>query len=95
MGKCEDVIPKLIEKGIRADVVIVDPPRKGCEKSLLDAIAKMNPEKIVYVSCDPGTLARDLNILNDMGYITEKVQPVDMFPQTMHVENVAKLCKRK
>lgn len=95
VGKCEDVIPKLIEKGIRADVVIVDPPRKGCEKSLLDAIAKMNPEKIVYVSCDPGTLARDLNILNDMGYITEKVQPVDMFPQTMHVENVAKLCKRK
>lgn len=86
VGKSEEVIPELIEKGIKADVMVVDPPRKGCEKSLLEAIGKMQPDRIVYVSCDPGTLARDLAILEGEGYRTVEVQPVDMFPQGAHVE---------
>lgn len=88
VGESETVIPKLIEEGIKADVIVVDPPRKGCEKSLLEVIAKSNPKRIVYVSCDPATLARDLAILNELGYKTNEVQPVDMFPQTAHVETV-------
>ncbi|WP_251860813.1 23S rRNA (uracil(1939)-C(5))-methyltransferase RlmD [Clostridium sp. Marseille-Q2269] len=94
VGKSEEVIPNLINQGIKADVVVVDPPRKGCEKSLLEAIASSNPKRIVYVSCDPGTLARDLGILKELGYNTEKVQPVDMFPQTSHVENVVRLSSK-
>lgn len=94
VGESERVIPELIEKGIKADVVVVDPPRKGCEESLLHAIAGIKPERVVYVSCDPGTLARDLGILDELGYRTEKVQPVDMFPQTMHVENVALIVRK-
>lgn len=93
-GECEEVIPELIKKGIRASVVVVDPPRKGCESSLLEAIVEMNPDKIVYVSCDPGTLARDILILDELGYETREVQPVDMFPQTAHVETVT-LIERK
>jgi len=89
VGQSEKVIPELIAKGVKADVVVVDPPRKGCEKILLEAITKMQPRRIVYVSCDPGTLARDLSILNELGYNTLEIQPVDMFPQTAHVENVA------
>ncbi len=72
-------------------MVVVDPPRKGCEQVVLETIANMNPKRIVYVSCKPSTLARDLKILSDLGYKTEKVQPVDMFPHTMHVETVALL----
>lgn len=88
VGKSEEVIPKLIEKGIIPDVVVVDPPRKGCDERLLHSIAKANPKRIVYVSCDPSTLARDLNLLEKLGYKTIEVQPVDMFPQTAHVECV-------
>lgn len=95
VGEAEKVIPELIQKGIKADVVIVDPPRKGCDIKLLEAIAQMKPRKIVYVSCDPATLARDLNILDSLGYNTVEVQPVDMFPQTGHVENVVKLVRNK
>lgn len=94
VGQSEKVIPELINNGIKAEVVVVDPPRKGCEKVLLESIAKMKPERIVYVSCDPGTLARDLAILNDLGYKTLEVQPVDMFPQTSHVETCV-LLQRK
>lgn len=94
LGESEVEIPKLIEKGIKADVVVVDPPRKGCEKALLDSITKINAKKIVYVSCDPSTLARDLQILEEQGYETVEIQPVDMFPQTSHIENVAKLIKK-
>ncbi|MHC1683960.1 MAG: 23S rRNA (uracil(1939)-C(5))-methyltransferase RlmD [Clostridiaceae bacterium] len=94
VGKCEEEIPKLIEKGVKADVVVVDPPRKGCEKSLLEALVKINPQRIVYVSCDPATLARDLKILEEMDYKTVQVQPVDMFPQTAHVETVALIEKK-
>jgi 23S rRNA (uracil1939-C5)-methyltransferase len=89
VGESEKVIPELIEKGISADVVVVDPPRKGCERELLEAIAKMAPQRLVYVSCDPGTLARDLGILDELGYKTIEIQPVDMFPMTAHVECVA------
>lgn len=88
IGKSEVAIPELIKQGVYADIVVVDPPRKGCERDLLEAIGKMNPSRIVYVSCDPGTLARDLAILKGFGYITKEVQPVDMFPQTAHVECV-------
>ncbi|MHC1719953.1 MAG: 23S rRNA (uracil(1939)-C(5))-methyltransferase RlmD [Clostridiaceae bacterium] len=93
VGEAEKVIPEMISQGIKADVVVVDPPRKGCGIELLEAIAKIQPKRIVYVSCDPGTLARDLGILNDLGYDTKEVQPVDMFPQTGHVESVVLLSR--
>lgn len=93
VGKSEEVIPNLINEGIKADVIVVDPPRKGCDIKLLEAIGKVKPEKVVYVSCDPSTLARDLKILNEKGYNVVEVQPVDMFPQTSHVETVVKLIK--
>lgn len=95
VGKSEEVIPELLEKGIKADVIVVDPPRKGCDIKLLNAIADSNVEKIVYVSCDPSTLARDLKILDESGYETVEIQPVDMFPNTAHIENVVKLIKRE
>lgn len=94
VGQSETVIPELIEKGIKADVVVVDPPRKGCDKVLLEAIANMKPSRIVYVSCDPSTLGRDLKILDELGYKTEDVQPVDMFPHTAHVETVVLIEKK-
>ena len=89
VGKSEEIIPQLIKEGIKADVIVVDPPRKGCDIKLLNSIGETRPEKVVYVSCDPSTLGRDLKILEGKGYKTIKVQPVDMFPQTSHVENVA------
>ena len=94
VGESEVVIPDLINKGVKADVVVVDPPRKWCDKKLLDAITNIDAKKIVYVSCDPSTLGRDLAILEENGYKTLEVQPVDMFPNTSHVENVAKLIKK-
>ncbi|EGS9998761.1 23S rRNA (uracil(1939)-C(5))-methyltransferase RlmD [Clostridium perfringens] len=94
VGESEVVIPDLINKGVKADVVVVDPPRKGCDKKLLDAITNIDAKKIVYVSCAPSTLGRDLAILEENGYKTLEVQPVDMFPNTSHVENVAKLIKK-
>lgn len=94
VGESEVVIPDLINKGVKADVVVVDPPRKGCDKKLLDAITNINAKKIVYVSCDPSTLGRDLQVLEENGYKTLEVQPVDMFPNTSHVETVV-LLRRK
>lgn len=91
VGKAEVVIPNWYKEGNKADVLVVDPPRKGCDEALLQTILDMKPKKVVYVSCNPATLARDLRILEDGGYKTEEVQPVDMFPQTMHVEAVARL----
>lgn len=88
VGASEDVIPAWKEQGITADVIVVDPPRKGCDPRLLDTILEMKPERVVYVSCNPSTLARDLRILEDGGYSTVEVQPVDMFPHTVHVEAV-------
>ena len=88
-GKAEDVVPEMHKEGVKADVVVVDPPRKGCDEALFDVLAEMKPERIVYVSCNPATLARDLKHLEGKGFKTVKVQPVDMFPNTMHVECVA------
>ncbi|MBR2105368.1 MAG: 23S rRNA (uracil(1939)-C(5))-methyltransferase RlmD, partial [Bacteroidales bacterium] len=88
-GKAEEIIPDLVQhQGLKADVVVVDPPRKGCDKVLIDTIIKMRPSRLVYVSCDPKSLARDLRILQDNGLKTKYVQPVDMFPHTVHIETV-------
>lgn len=88
VGKSEDVIPAWIKEGIKPDVIVVDPPRKGCDKTLLDTMIEAAPKRIVYVSCDSATLARDVKILIEGGYKLEVAQPVDMFPQTSHVETV-------
>ncbi|MNC62307.1 23S rRNA (uracil-C(5))-methyltransferase RlmCD [compost metagenome] len=93
VGASEDVIPRWKEEGIEADVIVVDPPRKGCDPRLLETILEMKPERVVYVSCNPSTLARDLRVLEDGGYRTVEVQPVDMFPHTVHVESVALLVR--
>lgn len=88
-GPAEQVIPRWYKEGKQADVLVVDPPRKGCDEQLLRTILKQRPERVVYVSCNPATLARDLRILEDGGYRTQEVQPVDMFPQSTHCEAVA------
>ena len=93
-GKAEEIIPeKYASENIRADVVVVDPPRKGCGQALLNTLLSMAPDRIVYVSCDPATLARDLKILCSGGYKLQEVHPCDMFPQTVHVETVVKLTR--
>jgi 23S rRNA (uracil1939-C5)-methyltransferase len=96
-GKVEQVLPRLFMEGVRPSVVIVDPPRKGCSERALAAVLEFAPSLVLYVSCNPVTLARDLKILGGggggakYGYKTEKVLPVDLFPQTYHVESVAVL----
>ncbi|MCI9078598.1 MAG: 23S rRNA (uracil(1939)-C(5))-methyltransferase RlmD [Lachnospiraceae bacterium] len=97
-GAAEEVVPLQYEKSggrLKADVVTLDPPRKGCDEKLLQTIAEMQPARIVYVSCDPATLARDLKYLCGKGYEVEKVQPVDMFCQSYHVETVVQLSHKK
>lgn len=91
VGEAEKVIPWWYAQGIRADCIVVDPPRKGCDEALLETIIKMKPKRVVYVSCNPATLARDLRVLEDGGFKTVEVQPVDMFPHTNHCEAVAKI----
>lgn len=91
VGKAEEILPKLYRENIVADVVIVDPPRKGCQQEVIDIIINMGPKKVVYVSCNPSTLARDVKLLEIGGYKVEKVQPVDMFPWTVHVETVVSM----
>lgn len=93
VGKAEEVVPKMYKQGKRANVVVVDPPRKGCDEKVLDTIVSMQPDRVVYVSCNPSTLARDLNYLNEKGYKCKEVQPVDMFPHSVHIENVALIVK--
>lgn len=83
----------LYDEGIRPDVVVVDPPRKGCSREVLETIAKMSPERVVYVSCDPATLARDCAVMRELGYEVNKLSAVDMFPRTVHVESVALLSR--
>lgn len=83
----------LRKEGITPDVIILDPPRKGCDKALLDTVVQMSPKKIVYVSCDSATLARDLEILKNKNYIVQRVTAVDMFPRTPHVEAVAQIVR--
>jgi 23S rRNA (uracil1939-C5)-methyltransferase len=90
VGKAEEVLPQKYEtEGIHADVIVVDPPRKGCEVSVLETMLQMAPERIVYVSCDSATLARDLKYLCENGYELTRVCPVDMFGNSVHVETVA------
>ena len=95
VGKAEEVLPAFYEKKkdtdadmLHPDVIVVDPPRKGCEESLLQTIVDMQPEKVVYVSCDSATLARDVKFLRANGYELKDVTPVDQFPHTVHVEVV-------
>ena len=98
----EEILPAYYEQYAKdhpgehahADVIVVDPPRKGLSADVIEAMVRMAPQRIVYVSCDPGTLARDLRILEDLGYETTWVQPVDMFPQTHSVESVAQLLRK-
>ncbi|MCI8682522.1 MAG: 23S rRNA (uracil(1939)-C(5))-methyltransferase RlmD [Lachnospiraceae bacterium] len=103
VGKAEEVLPEFYEKGIsehpgaemlHPDVIVVDPPRKGCDARCLETIVKMQPKRVVYVSCDSATLARDLKYLCGEGYEVREVQPVDMFPQTTHVETVCLLSRK-
>ena len=97
-GKAEEVLPRWYEEcggSERADVIVVDPPRKGCDGALLDTIVKMAPQKVVYVSCDPATLARDLEVLCGKGYVLERVRAVDQFPMSVHVECVVLMSKVK
>jgi 23S rRNA (uracil1939-C5)-methyltransferase len=95
VGAAEEVLPeKYKEENIQADVIVVDPPRKGCEQSLLDTILQMSPKRVVYVSCDPATLARDLKYLCERDYELVKVRAVDQFGHSVHVETVA-LLERK
>ena len=102
MGKAEEVLPEFYKKAsteassdemLHPDVIVVDPPRKGCDDACLNTMLRMQPERIVYVSCDSATLARDLKILCDGGYEIRKVQGVDQFGMTMHVETVVLLSK--
>ena len=103
VGKAEEVLPDYYReyekkhggKKAHADVIVVDPPRKGCEESLLRTMADMKPERIVYVSCDSATLARDVKYLREKGYEIERVRAVDQFPHTVHVETVCLLSNRK
>lgn len=94
-GKTEDVLPKLVSQGRPADVIVLDPPRKGAERSVLETIMSVAPSRIVYVSCDPATLARDLAILcSDGAYKLEKYTPVDQFPESVHVETVVLMSRK-
>lgn len=102
VGKAEEVLPEYYAayekehgKKAHADVIVVDPPRKGCDEELLRTIVKMQPEKVVYVSCDPATLARDVKYLRENGYEVRKAKAVDQFPHTVHVETVCLLSNRK
>ncbi len=103
VGKAEEVLPEYYREyqeshggeAAHADVIVVDPPRKGCEESLLQTIVDMQPEKVVYVSCDSATLARDVKFLRESGYELKKITPVDQFPNTVHVETVVLLSQQK
>ncbi|HOM01468.1 MAG TPA: 23S rRNA (uracil(1939)-C(5))-methyltransferase RlmD [Acetivibrio sp.] len=94
VGEAEKVIPEMYARGVRADVVVVDPPRKGCDEAVLRTLVDMKPERIVYVSCNPATLARDLKYLAEGGFEVREVQPVDMFPWTYHVETVCLMSRK-
>lgn len=90
-GDAADLLTGICEEGFTADTVVLNPPRKGCDEEVLRSCANLKATRILYVSCSPATLARDLNILKGLGYRTTEIQPVDMFPQTPHVEDVALL----
>ena len=92
-GDAGEIAKKLSDDGIRPDVICVDPPRKGLAPGVTDTLADMNPRRIVYVSCDPATLARDVKLLTQRGYRVQRAEAVDLFPRTHHVESVALLCR--
>ncbi|MCC8357057.1 MAG: 23S rRNA (uracil(1939)-C(5))-methyltransferase RlmD [Oscillospiraceae bacterium] len=94
-GDAKDIAQKLAADGLRPDVIITDPPRKGMDEQVLSAIVSMAPERLVYVSCDPATLSRDLRRLNDMGYTATACRAVDMFPRTYHCETICSLSRIK
>lgn len=93
VGKAEEVLPLWYAEHAEenADVIVVDPPRKGCDEACLETMIKMQPKRIVYVSCNPATLARDLKYLTEQGYELKKARPYDMFPQSVHCECAVKL----
>ena len=94
-GDAGTVAQKLEQEQLQPDVIVVDPPRKGCDQNALDAMAKMQPERIVMISCHPATAARDCAVLQEMGYVVQKVQPVDLFPGTGHVECVVLMSRKQ
>ncbi|AJY77968.1 RNA methyltransferase [Paenibacillus beijingensis] len=93
-GRAEQLLPEWVSRGIRPDVVVVDPPRTGCDRPLLNALTQALPARLVYVSCNPATLAKDCQVLLGSGYRLEWVQPVDMFPHTSHVESVILMVRK-
>ena len=86
-------LPELVKKGIKAEVAVLDPVRAGCDEKVIEAIVKINPKRIVYVSCNVAIQARDIERLSKKGYKLIKIQPIDMFPQTTHVETIALIQK--
>ncbi|MBP5738040.1 MAG: 23S rRNA (uracil(1939)-C(5))-methyltransferase RlmD, partial [Abditibacteriota bacterium] len=93
-GDAGQVMRELRHNGVRPDIAVVDPPRSGCDGGLLETLVQTGAEKIIYVSCNPATLARDLAFLRNKGYLPTKIQPVDMFPHTAHIETVCLLRKQ-
>ena len=92
-GKAEELLPRMVREGLRPDVIVVDPPRKGLELPVVEAVSEAGPDRLVYVSCNPATQARDAALLHERGYEIRRVQPVDMFPYTSHVETVCLLTR--
>lgn len=92
-GKAEEIMPHWAKEGLKTDVVFVDPPRKGLTPEFIDATVKTGPKKVVYISCNPATMIRDLQLFKEQGYQFDRIDPVDMFPQTPHVEAVTILTK--
>ena len=92
-GLAETLLPQLVQQGLRPDAMVIDPPRKGCDPAALQAILASGVPRLIYISCDPATLARDCKILAQGGLYPQQVQPVDMFPHTGHVETVVLLSK--
>ena len=93
-GKAEDLLPRMVREGLRPSVIVVDPPRKGLEPSVIEAIAEAAPDRLIYISCNPATQARDAALLHERNFRIQKIQPVDMFPFTSHVETVVLLSRK-
>jgi 23S rRNA (uracil1939-C5)-methyltransferase len=94
-GDVTTELPKWVEAGNKCDILVLDPPRKGATTEFWDSVIKVSPRKIIYISCYPATLARDLNYIKDLGYITKDVTPIDMFPKTHHIETVTLIEKEE
>ena len=94
VGDATELMPRLYHENVHPNVIVVDPPRAGCTETVLKTFAAMHPDRIVYVSCNPATLARDMAFLATLGYMAKEIQPVDMFPQTSHVETLTKLIRK-